>query len=454
MRLVDEPGHVEDLTEDQRRGDRADPVDLGDARLGGGHQLLDLRPDGLDLLVDGDQLSVHVDSYRLTHPTDLVAGPDRGQQGLGPGCGQTPFRPTGQQDQQLTLEPADDLGPGQTSSARRCASSRSVAARSSGTTSASRGACSPTNAIDSASVSSDLRPFPPAKTRTSAVAGRHVQHPLTGGHQALRQRLPDPVAALDRPRPRLEPAGEDPELAQASSGRRERAPIQDLTAGINNNDGVDPLMRIHSDHDRLADSPHPNAPFRRRTRTRGKGSATSGVAVLSSRIPARRLPVASHSRATAITHWAAGSRATARHLTRASRRPGHARKSQVASSCAIGKLSPRPGARPGPGPRRALTRGPRRPGARGLRPREPPALPAGLLGLPCAPDVRQDQSTAAISQVSGPHRSHARSSTTTSRNWTRQASRSCSAASGGEEGDRADGQASTGYSLSRISGHA
>lgn len=81
-----------------------------------------------------------------------------------------------------------------TSSWRRLANSRMVMVRSSGRTSTRSGVCSATRAMEWASVSSFLRPLPPANTRTSAA--RLVDTSTTPSPSATSRRakcLPTPL---------------------------------------------------------------------------------------------------------------------------------------------------------------------------------------------------------------------------------------------------------------------
>ena len=77
---------------------------------------------------------------------------------------------------------------------------------------------------------------------------RHIQHPLTGGDQLLRQQIPQPGRALDRPGPLRPPLRPRPQLFRLGRAGAHLQLAQRLLACADRHRGVRALVRAGPDH--------------------------------------------------------------------------------------------------------------------------------------------------------------------------------------------------------------
>ena len=77
---------------------------------------------------------------------------------------------------------------------------------------------------------------------------RHVQHPLPGGDQLLRQQAPQPGGALDRPGPRRPARRPRPQLFRLGRASLHPQLTQRLLARADRHRRVRALVRVDPDH--------------------------------------------------------------------------------------------------------------------------------------------------------------------------------------------------------------
>ncbi len=214
------------------------------------HHRPDLGLDDAELAVQRHEIGELVCGETAPESADLVPGTHAGEQLLGLRGRQRlrrPARHAGRPDPGAAGSRTGCAGP-----PAPCAGSPAAAAPRCGRrsrTSGRSGVCRPTSAIECASASSFLRPLPPAKTRTSAA--RRVDTSTTrspASHQSLGEVFADPVAALDRPGPRPPLTAERAQFPEPLRAVRELPAPQHLALGVDHHHGVEPLVRVHTDH--------------------------------------------------------------------------------------------------------------------------------------------------------------------------------------------------------------